>query len=157
MQEALFWFAEDIKQERRLPLPIKDEKFAPLNLHDLTFVVSHLLSEGAAMMRGQARNQVYQLTGSELMTGRVLAERMSRVLNAQVQFEAVDPKKTEEWLRRRLHNEEILREIMDTFELIARGKLGFVSQDEKKTTGREPVTVDQWLKDNANRFKPMKQ
>lgn len=150
MQESLYWFVEEIKQNRRLPLPIKDEKFAPLNLHDLSFVVKHLLVEGA--LHQAARGQVYRLTGSELVTGRNLAERLSKLLGHEIKYEAVDRKHTEEWLRNRLQNEMMLQEVLDVFELITRGKLNFVSDDEKKTTGRQPVTIDHWLQQNKSRF-----
>jgi uncharacterized protein YbjT (DUF2867 family) len=153
MQESLFWFGEDIKHNRRLQLPIKDEKFAPLNLHDLTFVVKHLLVEGG--IRQMARGQIYRLTGSELVTGRNLAERLTKLVGREIKYEAVDRKHTEEWLRGRLLNDMMLQEVMDIFELISRGKLNFVSDDEKKTTGRAPVTVDSWLNQNKSRFMPL--
>ncbi len=61
-------------------------------------------------------------------------------------------------MRNMLHfSNEMIQEAMDWFELTNRGKLNFTSNDEKKNTGKDPIPMDRFLKENVMRFQPMKQ
>ncbi len=84
---------------------------------------------------------------------------MNKNLGGQeIQFEEWDLDRTQKYLERELRLPEMLvLEAMDVFRLINNGKLNFVSHDEKKTIGTEPVPIDRFVQDFKRRFLPGKQ
>ncbi len=48
----------------------------------------------------------------------------------------------------------LVMETLDSFRLVSMGKLSFVSNDEKKTVGVEPISIDRFVQEHKRRFVP---
>lgn len=165
LQQKMMWLMDFIKQGK-LPLPVAPEsdqaKWAPLNLDDLAQFVAYVCAQeeegGNAVRLRRLNQQVFRLTGPELITGKSLAEKFTHNLGGEhrVEFQQIEWKQLEEHLRKNLNLPDmIVKETCDQFQLINNGRLAVVSGDEKKTIGSEPIPVDRFIQEYNHRFLPV--
>jgi hypothetical protein len=124
-----------------------------MRFSDLTLFCSHLMAQGDMK---NLRGQMYKLTGSELLTPNDVADRLSRVLNEKIHFEELNRQQIEGYLDVLGFNGPMMEAALGIFELINNGKMAFKSDDQKKTIGQDPISMEHWLKDNAVHFKQLK-
>src|ERR1700761_9565638 len=108
--ENILLYSEEIRTERRLPLPIgTSHKFAPIALGDVAQVAAHVLSgEGEHGFSDKHRGQLIVLTGTSfeysvstqthhdlfgigpmLVAGNELATAASSALGVEIEFENI--------------------------------------------------------------------
>ena len=154
IQQRLFWFMDWIKRGQ-LCLPVNENaKWAPLNLDDLAMFVASLCAE--VEFKKVHAKRTYRLTGPALVSGKSLAEILSKHLTGhKVVFEEIDMNRLEDHLRKWVGlNDTLIREAMDMFKLINENKFNFVSDDQQKTIGTQPITVDRFIQEYEHRFVP---
>jgi len=154
LQQRIFLQANDIKQKKRLAWPIKeDAKCAFVNIHDVCdFIIQGVTQQS----KNFGQKQIYRLTGPEALTGKQITEKLSQVVNQQLRFDYISRDEAKRNLEQLLLNEEHIQFHLDVFELISRGKMAMVSDDQKKGIGKEPERIDKFFKEHANRFESLK-
>jgi hypothetical protein len=151
IQNWMFLWSPQIKEQGRLCMPMKhDVQFAPLNVCDMAYFCSWVVSEG---IRG--KTEKFQLTGNELINAQVLVQRINKTVGSQhqIEYQQIEREHAKRWLQMLLANDRLVEKCLDICELANRGKFNMTSNDEKKS-GKEPINLDQFLKDHLNQFKP---
>jgi NAD(P)H dehydrogenase (quinone) len=146
--EWLLYFASQIAQDGCLTLPFGPVRQAVIAAEDQARVIATIL-----LNPGPHQNQVYPLYGAEELTFAEMVEEMSEALNRSIRYHQID---------------------FDSFEkgLIASGGEAFLAQHMRavatdhgnglfagkndvveKITGREPLTVREFILKNKEMFR----
>ena len=145
-QQNMFLFRRMLA-EGKLNWAIKeDAKYTVVCLRDTASFVVHELLHGERLGQGGAEPHLFKLTGPIIHTPKDICQMFEKVIGEKIQYKQVDRRDLERYLRDTQGMNEILaKEVVDIQELINKGKLNFVSDDHKKSTGREPMKLSEWL------------
>ena len=146
LQQALFLF-RPMLTEGKLHWVIKeDAKFTTISLRDIANFIVHELLHSEHLRQPRAEPHLFKLTGVQLNTPKDICQMLEKVVGEKIQYKQVERRELERYLRDNIGLHEILaKEVVDIQELINKGKLNFVSDDHKKSTGREPMKLSEWL------------
>ncbi len=149
MQNILAYQAPSIRKEGAFYAAMGEARTSFLDVADIAAVAALTLSEPE-----RHRGQVYELNGPEAVTNSELAERISRVAGRPVKY--VDIPETEQ--RKAMLGmgmpEWQVNALLDLQRYYVGGQGGKVTPVLADLLGRSPKSLDQFLKENKEAFRP---
>lgn len=166
----LDFFADAVKEQRKWMLPTGQANFAPVsNKRDLACCMGHIVKE--QRMDQKYAGQTFTLTNSEKVNGERLAQMTGSAFNEEIGFQNIsidecrkildryvgggerhkrededDQQQGRRQLRRRLLNRAERDMLLSVFKMVANNKYDFTTEDVKKITGKDPMTIEDYLR-----------
>jgi uncharacterized protein YbjT (DUF2867 family) len=144
--QNLLTSAPTIKAQRKFFLPMGNGTTGMADTRDIGAVCAEALTgEGHA-------GQSYEITGPEVLTFYDVAERFSEVLGEKVEYVAIPMEAFSEKLGQILppwHQNAVCQ----LFGEIAAGGLNYTTSTFKELIGRDPISLRQFIENNAAAFK----
>ncbi|CAG8685940.1 20520_t:CDS:2 [Dentiscutata erythropus] len=129
-----------------LDLPIGNGEFAPVAVEDVGKAAEHILDKSENYY-----SNIYTVTGCELLSGKVLAERLSVTLHHELTYKPCeDEEHIREHLQKYITAPVEVETVYRLFEFIKEGKLKFVSPHFTEIEKWKPKTVTQFFLENKN-------
>ena len=155
-QQILFQYRRQLR-EGALRWPVEpDAKFSSVNVFDVSNFITHELLHGGER-RTSSEPRMFKLTGPNVYTPNELCKFLSKVSGREIKYQKISRSEFEKYLRDEVSLPQIMvKELADWKELINRGKLNFTSDDEKKSTGKEPIKLNDWLNKHKHLFEVKK-
>ncbi|CAB4402470.1 unnamed protein product [Rhizophagus irregularis] len=139
-------YTDSIIKEKVLPLPIGFEgTFSPLDDRDFGEVVATILLAGVT--ENPYNKMIYTLTGPKLYSGPQLAEKLSIIMNDQIDFRGTSQNEAEAFLMQAIPSEfrnknQLVKHYLEFYRLIRDGEIGMTTDDVKKIMGDEKSPRD---------------
>jgi len=152
LTQWLFLYRQMLERQK-LQLPVReDARFTNISVRDIANFVVHELVRGERFSPNLGPH-MFKLTGPHVHTVKDLCHMFESILGENIKYEQIDRREFERYLREQIGLHEIIaKEICDMKELINKGHLNFVSDDHKKSTGREPMKTEEWLNKHKTLF-----
>lgn len=139
--------AKSIKENRTFSLPMGDGRTAMADTRDIGAVAAEALAG-----KGH-EGKSYDITGPEVLTFHQVAERFSAVLGTKISYVPADPAAYLAILKRVLP-EWHANAVSALFGEIAAGEvLPHLSDTVRRLLGREPVSLEQFIRDHIAAFR----
>ncbi|MCK6370288.1 MAG: SDR family oxidoreductase [Gammaproteobacteria bacterium] len=145
--QNLLGSAKSIKEKQSFALPMGEGRTAMADARDIGAVAAEALS--GAGHEGQG----YEITGPELLSFHQVAERFSTVLGTKVSYIPVDPGAYHEILKKVLTNEWHANAVSALFREIAEGESPQVTDTFKRLMGRDPISLERFIRDHIGAFR----
>jgi uncharacterized protein YbjT (DUF2867 family) len=139
--------AESIKSQNAVYFNFGDGKFSAIDVRDIAACTA------ATIVEEEHANKIYELTGISAIGGIDFANALSNVLGRKINYVAVsdeDAKKTmlgfgmDEWL---------VDNLIGFGQIFANNWAGTVTSDVFNLTGKQPISIEQFVKDFADYFR----
>ena len=138
--------ADTIKREGRLYAPAGDARVSFIDVRDIAAVAAHVLTED-----GHA-GQVYTLTGPEALTFEQVAERLARATHKEVNYVAVPDEAAKQGMVGAGMPELFVDALIELFRSYRRGEASVITPTVEQITGRKPKTLEDYIRDDRQRF-----
>lgn len=146
MSNALGW-SESIRREGVLRSSTGDGKIAFIHPDDIAAVATTAL-----LTRGYD-GQALVITGGEALSYGEMAATIGRAIGKPVRFEAISDReaytRTVEWADKGPYVDALV----DIWRAVREGRLDTLTAGVKQVTGREPISFDRWVAENAASFR----
>ena len=140
--------AATIKAENKFYYPFGENGGAVMmDARDVGFFIAHVFTTPGH------ENQSYDITSGDRLTMRQAAEVISRALGRKVEYVPQDPAAFRAHLGRFIKSQWHLDAVCDIFREIANGYMTHTTTTFKDVTGREPVSLEAFIRDHAAAFK----
>ncbi|CAG8463087.1 16660_t:CDS:2 [Cetraspora pellucida] len=127
-----------------LDLPIGDGEFAPVSVEDVGKAAEHMLDKSENYY-----SKIYTITGCELLSGKLLAERLSQTLHHELVYKpSEDEQHIKEHIKQYITTPVEVETVYRLFEFIKEGKLKYVTPHFTEIEGWKPKTVVQFFLEN---------
>ncbi len=136
-------YTDLIIKEKLLPLPIGAEgTFSPLDDRDFGEVVAAILLAGTA--ENPYNKKSFTLTGSKLYSGPQLAEKLSIIMNDQIDFRGISQNEAEVFLMQAIpsNKDKLVKHHLEFYRSIRDGEIGITTDDVKEIMGDEKSSRD---------------
>lgn len=144
--QNLLGSARTIKADNTISLPVGTGKIAATDLRDAASVMAKVLTSN-----GAHANQSYDLTGPGLMTMDEVAAVFSKVLGREIRYVEQPLEDFRAYLSQFLPPWRV-NAVCEEFEGIAKGSVDHTTDNVKKILGREPISVEQFIRDHIKVF-----
>ncbi|CAG8625104.1 18674_t:CDS:2 [Racocetra persica] len=129
-----------------LDLPIGDGEFAPVAVEDIGKIAEHILDKSENYY-----SHTYTVTGYELLSGKLLAERLSKTLHHELVYKpSEDEKHIKEHIKQYVTTPIEVESVYRLFRFIKEGKLKYVTPHFTEIEGWKPKTVVQFFLENKD-------
>src|SRR6185436_11067426 len=147
LMQNLFEFAPSIAQQGVISGPFRSTKWTWVDARDVGAVA-------AATLRDPSHSgRTYTVTGSESMSYPQIAERMSRILDKPVRYTDITANEARGWLQGKGLSPVMIEAKLELWDACASNLINAPpTQVVKELTGREPRTVDDFLRDHKKQF-----
>ncbi|MCU1222136.1 MAG: hypothetical protein JWQ42_229 [Edaphobacter sp.] len=145
MTNSLGWLTT-IKSESTVYNPMGSGQYAPIAPEDIAAVAIH------ALHSPQLSNEVYNLTGAQLLDTPQQVEILSRLLNRPLRVVDITTEAAAENIVRAGFPQQIANGVAKSFESIREGKAAHASATVAQLLGRPPLTFEDWATRHANKF-----
>jgi uncharacterized protein YbjT (DUF2867 family) len=140
MQNFL-WFTHEIRTKGTLSLPMKDVKTAPVDIRDIVRVSSAILVE-----KGH-EGEVYNLTGSELLSLQEIAEKLSKATSQKITYIDTSPLDFKQTLIQTGVSEWFAEAVAISWQIVSEGK-PTITNAVAKVGRKQPITFDEFVWDH---------
>jgi uncharacterized protein YbjT (DUF2867 family) len=149
MQNLTTALRDDIAQHQRIILPSKEAPFNWVDVKDIGLATAHLIQDFATY-----KNQAFEITGSENLNFKQVADELSRLISKKVEFQSINPfrfyfKKKREGLN---HSFALVMTLLHFLPRIQEPPE--ITNDYMNITGREPTTLREFIQREKNAFLP---
>jgi uncharacterized protein YbjT (DUF2867 family) len=117
-----------------------------IDARDIAAVAAHVL------MSPGHNGKIYELTGPEALSGEEVAGVFSRVLGREIRFVSPEPAQFRAVLLQFGIPEWVAEGVLEGYEVISRGNMAQVTNDIRGLTGREPNTLERFVRDHRKAF-----
>lgn len=151
-QQEMLWYREQI-QEGYLAFPVPEEtKFNFVDMADVSELMAHLVLK-VKRWRSSANSKdnvmVWQLTGSNAFSAGEISSILSDILGRKIKYHQMNIDGYRKYLRAQTGiPNKCIEDMVDKMQLAMKNHFGFVSDDQKKSTGKEPKSLTTWVKEN---------
>lgn len=146
MQNLIFHASQTIKEKDAFYLPMKDGKCGLVDVRDIaSAVVEVLIQDGH-------ENKTYQITGPESLDFSTIAEKLSSILGREITYFDAPPETFKHELLSYGVPETLSEAVKHLYVKLSDGHLDIVSNHVYEITGRNPLSVDDFLKDHFHMF-----
>ncbi|CAG8591419.1 3441_t:CDS:2 [Gigaspora margarita] len=129
-----------------LDLPIGNGEFAPVAVEDVGKAAKHILDKSENYY-----SHIYTVTGHELLSGKLLAERLSETLHYKLTYKPCeDDEHIREHIKNYINTPVEAEAVYQLFDFIKEDKLKFVSPNFTEIEKWKPKTVMQFFLENKN-------
>jgi uncharacterized protein YbjT (DUF2867 family) len=141
---ALNW-AETIRSQGRVLAPTGSAQSAPIDPRDIAAVVVH------ALTAPDQREQVYRLTGPELLSVPQQTTILARLLGRELSFVDVDPDEMGAQLRQHMP-EALVAALIELWKVVRAEQHPVITDTVSHVLGRPARTFEQWARENRQAF-----
>ncbi|HET8547521.1 MAG TPA: SDR family oxidoreductase [Bryobacteraceae bacterium] len=146
MQNLLAW-ASVIAQQHALVQPTGTGRTAYIDARDIAAVAAQVL------LNPGHDAKTYDLTGPEALSGEEVAGVFSRVLGERITFVSPEPAKFRATLSQFGIPDWLAEGLLEGYEAISKGQAARVTGAIRELTGREPGSLEQFVRDHRAAFK----
>jgi uncharacterized protein YbjT (DUF2867 family) len=143
---ASFGTPETIKTQSAFYAPIGEAKVSPIDARDISAVAARVTVETGHEGRR------YELTGSESLSNREIAEIFSRALGRTIAYVSIPAGKAAEAMAASGIPPWLVGMLSELNALAADGRLAAVKPDTESILGRRPITFSKFVQDNISSF-----
>lgn len=145
--QNLFEFAPAIAQHGVIAGPFRSTKWTWVDARDVGAVAAVALRDGTHSGR------TYTVTGSESLSYPQIAERLSRILGKPVRYTDITANEARGWLQGKGLSPVMIEAKLELWDACASNLINVPpTQVLKEVTGREPRSVDEFLRDYKKQF-----
>lgn len=150
MQNIVAFYAPTIRSDGRLYAAMQNARNAFIDVRDISaFIVKTLTTSGH-------ENKIYELNGPEAVTYNELAARISTVAGKAAQYVDLPPAELGKAMLATGMPQWLVEALLELQRYYTEGGGGQVDSVVKDIIGREPIHLDQYLRENAEAFKATK-
>lgn len=147
MQNFYTSLKSKIKDEGKLILPVGDAKVSFVDTRDIAACAIR------SFENEKHKNMAYTITGGEALDHYSVADYISKATGKEVKYIPVLLIEYRDMLRKMGFSEEVSDKICGMFDVMAKGFNEYVSPDVPMILDREPVKLEQFAKDFADKWK----
>ena len=144
--QNMFYSALTIVRNSNFALPLGNASVAQIDVRDVARAGAHTLIDNGH------ENKEYLLTGPESMTMHMVARRLSRCLNKEIRYIAVEPVAATQVFKDQGLPEWPAQAIGSMFTEYGSGKYKFATQDFSAITNEQPRNIDSFFADYREVF-----
>ena len=144
--QNMFFSALTIIRQNHFALPLGTATLAQVDMRDIARVCAHCLVDSGH------ENKEYTITGPDAMTMHVVARKLSKILNKEIRYIAVEPIAAQQVFKDQGLPDWPAKAIGTMFMEYASGKYKFITDDFEQITGIKPRTMDVFFSDYREVF-----
>lgn len=131
----------------------EDAKLTKVSLHDVVHFIAHELLHGNSLQEHLIEPKVFMLTGPQILRPTDFSQIFEKVYGKKIRYEQIGRQEMIHYLRQVAGMNHVMSNaIADIQELVNKGRLDFISDDQKKSTGHEPMKMSEWLDQRKDLF-----
>jgi len=146
-QNVLAFFAPTIRTQGVFYSSMRDAKVSFLDVRDIAVVAAKVLAGG------EHAGKIYELNGPEAINYANLAQKMSKVAGREVKYVDIPMEAQKKAMLEQSMPEWLVRALLDLQQYYLNGRGGEVDGLLQKLLRRAPITMDEFLKENAAEFR----
>lgn len=146
MQNFVSYFGSDIRENRKIYLPLNKAKCGYIDVRDTTRLIAKIITQNGH------KKKIYDITGPESLSCGDLAELFSNALGKKVTYEDIKPKEFKKRMSESGVTEREAEEYTELYKLLSDGICDEVTDWIYKVTEKQPRTFDEFLDDNISFF-----
>jgi len=143
----LIFTAESVRESNEIRLPFGEGKTSPVAVEDVARVIAALLADPQPHI-----GNIYHLTGPESENMHFYAQEYSEALGRTITFQDISVEQWREGLLKLGLPAHLLSHLVTMADLHRAGRYDRMSEDVFKLTGARPLTVREFVKQNAATF-----
>jgi len=143
----LIFTAESVRESNEIRLPFGEGKTSPVAVEDVARVIAALLADPQPHI-----GNIYHLTGPESENMHFYAQEYSEALGRTITFQDISVEQWREGLLKLGLPAHLLSHLVTMADLHRAGRYDRMSEDVFKLTGERPLTVRDFVKQNAATF-----
>jgi len=145
--QNMFWYADTIRKEGMIRLPLGDAKIGHVDVRDIAAVAVMVLTQP-----GRHEGMAYEITGPELMTYHDVADELSKLLGKKVNYVAISPEAFKQNLMRTGRSELMVNRLNELFADFRVGGGEVLTTTVQDLIGRPPISFACFIKDHETVF-----
>jgi uncharacterized protein YbjT (DUF2867 family) len=147
MSNSIDWWAASIKSQGAVYFPGGKAKVAPVDSRDIAAVAA------LALTRQGHSSQIYELTGSELLSVKEMVNIISHALGKPLRYMDIPPFVAKFGMSKSGMDKRMVNALMEMLKLLRRNEGAGVTDTIRRLTGRPPRTFEEWCRENVNAFR----
>jgi uncharacterized protein YbjT (DUF2867 family) len=147
-QNVVAFFAPTIRMQGVFYNSMRDAKNSFLDVRDIAAVAAKSLAAG------EHAGKIYELNGPEAINYTELAKKVSKVAGREVKYVDIPMEAQKKAMLDQGMPEWLTTALLDLQQYYVNGKGGETDGLLQKLLGRAPITMDEFLKENAAEFRP---
>ncbi len=147
MSNSIGWWAASIKARGAVYFPGGKGKVAPIDSRDIATVAALALTQPGHS------GQVYELTGSELLTVKEMIGIISRTLGKPLRYVDIPPFIARFGMKRSGMNPRMVNALMEMLVSLRKNEGASVTDTVQRLTGRPPRSFEEWCRENVDAFR----
>ena len=147
-QNVVAFFAPTIRAQGVFYSSMRDAKNSFLDVRDIAAVAAKSLAAG------EHAGKIYELNGPEAINYTELAKKVSKVAGREVKYVDIPMDAQKKAMLDQGMPEWLTTALLDLQQYYVSGKGGETDGLLQKLLGRAPITMDEFLKENAAEFRP---
>ena len=144
--QNLLGSAATIKEQDKIFLPMGEGKTGMIDTRDVGKVIAKVLSENSHTSKN------YAITGPEILSFHDVAEKFSNVLERKIDYVDMPMATYKDILSKFLTNQWLLDSVIDLFVGIAEGGIEDKTNAYKELMGKEPKSLEEYIKEHRHIF-----
>ncbi len=145
--QNMFSYADTIRKEGMLRLPLGDAKIGQVDVRDVAAVAAAVLTQP-----GRHEGMAYEITGPELLTCHDVVRELSTLLNRKVSYVAISPEAFKQNLMRTGRSEVMVGRLNELFADFRVGGGEVLTTAVQDLIGRPPISFGSFIKDYETVF-----
>jgi uncharacterized protein YbjT (DUF2867 family) len=146
MQNFVNYFGSDIRDERKIFLPLNKAKCSYVDVRDTARLIAKVITQNGH------KKKIMDVSGPESLSGGDLAELFSNALGKKVTYEDIKPKEFKKRMSAAGVPDREAEEYTELYKLLSDGICEEVTDWVYKVTEKQPRTFDEFLDDNISFF-----
>jgi uncharacterized protein YbjT (DUF2867 family)/putative sterol carrier protein len=146
--QNLFWSAGLIKAKGIFQLPMSDARQSLVDLADTAAVAA------CALLDDKPANAVHVITGPEALSYYDVADTISHVTGAAVEYRPISWQEARDGMIRAGMPEWNAGVVVDFRRMVANGECSVVTRVVEQVTGRKPIPFEDFIGSNVEAFRP---
>ncbi len=147
MSNSIGWWAASIKARGAVYFPGGKGKSAPIDSRDIAAVAALALTQPGHS------GQVYELTGSELLTVKEMVGIISRTLGKPICYVNIPPFVAQLSMSKSGMDKRRVNSLMELLKSIRKNESARVRDTVQRLTGRPARTFEEWCRENVDAFR----
>jgi uncharacterized protein YbjT (DUF2867 family) len=146
-QNVVAFFAPTVRTQGAFYSSMREAKTSFLEVRDIAVVAAK------ALAGGEHREKIYELNGPEAISYTELARRISRVAGREAKYVDIPMEAQKKAMLEQGMPEWQVTALLDLQQYYLNGKAGETDGLLQKLLGRAPITMEEFLAENANEFR----
>ncbi|KAF8160062.1 hypothetical protein B0H34DRAFT_706022 [Crassisporium funariophilum] len=154
--ENILLYGQQAREKAMIPLPINNQKFAPVALGDIALLAAHVLTgRGPHGLDDRHRGQLLVATGPMLTSGDELAAAATKALGVKMEFVSITEQDAVQILSTQTEIDPSEQEyLLNYYSLVREGKANYVSTAAYiQITGVPPTQPEEFFRMYPEEFK----